>query len=61
MYYFPMDFKELTLDGLIHTGALASAISEADQTKQSKTLVQHQIFILWWQMVNSTPHWNCPP
>ena len=30
MYYFPMDFEKLTLDGLIDTGALTSAISEAD-------------------------------
>ena len=25
MYYFPMDFEKLTLDGLIDTGALTSA------------------------------------
>ena len=30
MYYFPMDFEKLTLDGLIDTGALTSAISEQD-------------------------------
>ena len=30
MYYFPMDFEKLTLDGLIDTGALISAISEQD-------------------------------
>ena len=29
MYYFPMDFEKLTLDGLIDTGALTSAISYA--------------------------------
>ena len=28
MYYMPMDFEELTLDGLIDTGALFSAIPE---------------------------------
>ena len=28
MYYIPMDFEQLTLDGLIDTGALTSAISE---------------------------------
>ena len=33
MYYFPMDFEKLTLDGLIDTGALTSAISEADLNK----------------------------
>ena len=33
MYYFPMDFKKLTLDRLIDTGALTSAISEADLNK----------------------------
>ena len=33
MYYFPMDFGKLTLDGLINTGALRSAISEADPYK----------------------------
>ena len=30
MLYFPMDFGELTLDGLVDTGALSSAIPEAD-------------------------------
>ena len=33
MYYFPMDFEKLTLDGLFDTGALTSAISEADLNK----------------------------
>ena len=33
MLYFPMDFGELTIDGLIHTGALSSAIPEADLNK----------------------------
>ena len=33
MYYFPMDFMKLTLDGLIDTGALTSAISEQDLNK----------------------------
>ena len=33
MYYFPMDFEKLTLDGLIDTGALTSAISEQDLSK----------------------------
>ena len=33
MYYFPLDFEKLTLDGLIDTGALTSAISEADLNK----------------------------
>ena len=33
MYYFPMDFGELTIDGLIDKGALTSAISEADLNK----------------------------
>ena len=28
MLYFPMDFGELTIDGLIDTGALSSAIQE---------------------------------
>ena len=31
--YFPMDFGELTLDGLIDTGAHSSAIPEADLSK----------------------------
>ena len=31
--YFPMDFGELTLDGLVDTGALSSAIPEADLRK----------------------------
>ena len=33
MYYMPMDFKKLTLDELIDTGALTSAISEQDLNK----------------------------
>ena len=33
MYYIPMDFEKLTLDGLIDTGALTSAISEQDLNK----------------------------
>ena len=33
MYYVPMDFEKLTLDGLIDTGALKSAISEQDLNK----------------------------
>ena len=30
MLYFPMDFRELNIDGLIDTGALSSAIPEDD-------------------------------
>ena len=33
MLYFPIDFGELTLDGLVDTGALSSAIPEADLRK----------------------------
>ena len=33
MFYFPMDFGALTIDGLVDTGALTSAISEADLNK----------------------------
>ena len=33
MLYFPMDFEELNIDGLIDTGALSSAIPEADLRK----------------------------
>ena len=33
MLYFPMDFDELTLDGLVDTGALSSAIPETDLRK----------------------------
>ena len=33
MLYFPMDFGELTIDGLIDTGALSSAIAEMDIRK----------------------------
>ena len=33
MYYFPMDFQKLILDGLIDTGALTRAISEQDLNK----------------------------
>ena len=30
MFYFPMDFEELTLDGFINTGVLTSGMSEQD-------------------------------
>ena len=33
MLYSPMDFGELTLDGFVDTGALSSAIPEADLRK----------------------------
>ena len=33
MLYFPMDFGELNIDGLVDTGALSSAIPEADLRK----------------------------
>ena len=33
MYYIPMDFEKITLDGLNDTGALTSAISEQDLNK----------------------------
>ena len=33
MLYFPMDFGELHIDGLIDTGALSSSIPEADLRK----------------------------
>ena len=33
MLYFPMDFGQLTLVGLVDTGALSSAIPEADLRK----------------------------
>ena len=33
MLYFPMDFGELTLNGLVDTGALSSAFPEADLRK----------------------------
>ena len=33
MLYFPMDFGELTIDGLVDTGALTSAIPESDLRK----------------------------
>ena len=33
IFYFPMDFGELTIDGLIDTGALSSAIPEMDLWK----------------------------
>ena len=34
MLYFPMDFRELTIDGLIDTGSHSSAIPEADLRKK---------------------------
>ena len=33
MLYFPMDFRELNIDGLIDMGALSSAIPEDDLLK----------------------------
>ena len=42
MYYMPMDFEKLTLDGIIDTGALTSAISERDLNK-IKLLVNEAI------------------
>ena len=33
MHYFPIDFGELALDGLVDTGALSSAIPETDLRK----------------------------
>ena len=42
MLYFPMDFGELNIDGLIDTGALSSAIAEADLHK-IRLLAPHTI------------------
>ena len=42
MLYFPMDFGELNIDGLIDTGALSSAIPEADLRK-IRLLAPHTI------------------
>ena len=42
LLYFPMDFGELNIDGLIDTGALSSAISEADLRK-IRLLAPHTI------------------
>ena len=42
MLYFPMDFGELNIDGLIDTGALSSAIPEADLRK-NRLLAPHTI------------------
>ena len=42
MFYFPMDFGELNIDGLIDTGALSSAIQEADLRK-IRLLAPHTI------------------
>ena len=40
--FLPMDFEELNIDGLIHTGALSSAIPEADLRK-NRLLASHTI------------------
>ena len=40
MLYFPMDFWDLNIDGLIDTGALSSAIPEADLRKIRKLAPQ---------------------
>ena len=42
MLYFPMDFRELNIDELIDTGALSSAIPEADLRK-IRLLAPHTI------------------
>ena len=42
MLYFPMDFGEIKIDGLIDTGALSSAIPEADLRK-IRLLAPHTI------------------
>ena len=42
MLYFPMDFRELNIDGLKYTGALSSAIPEADLRK-IRLLAPHTI------------------
>ena len=44
MLYFPMDFGELNIDGLIDTGALSSALPEADLRK-IRLLAPHTIII----------------
>ena len=42
MLYFPMDFRELNIDGLIDTGALSSAIPE-DNLRKIRLLAPHTI------------------
>ena len=42
MFYFPMDYGELNIDGLIDTGALSTAIPEADLRK-IRLLAPHTI------------------
>ena len=42
MLYFPMDFGELNIDGLIDTGTLSSALPEAD-LRQIRLLAPHTI------------------
>ena len=42
MLYFPMDFGEINIDGLLDTGALSSAIPEADLRK-IRLLAPHTI------------------
>ena len=46
MLYFPMDFEELSIDGLIDTGALSSAILEAD-LRQYRFLAPQSILKEW--------------
>ena len=48
MLYFPLDFGELKIDGLIDTGALSCAILEADLRK-IRLLASHTI-------INEGPH-----
>ena len=69
MYYMPMDFEKLTLDGLIDTGALTSAISEQDLYKikllandairETGPPPNFQIMVANGQLEIRSPIWHC--
>ena len=59
MLYFPIDFVELTIDGLIDTGALSSATAvpgfrkiRLSATQPMVKTILRQLFKLWLQTVN---------
>ena len=60
MFYFPRDFGELTIDGLMETGALFSAISVMDlrKTAYSLSLYQSSVKVIlqtsnYWSLVDN--------
>ena len=55
MLFFPMDFGELTIDGLIDTGALSSAIPEMDLRKIRLLISQS---VIWEVRLRTSKSWS---